>query len=406
MGDVLDEGGGVFVDPADFSFDHLEESEAFHAAEETGGGDGEDGLCDHGFDHEPGDGLEFREGDDVDFVVAADEAFEAGFVEVFGPCGGVVGTAEDGELERAVGDVDDALLEPGGVVVDDGNDFAVAEKDIARVPIAVDDLDGPIVESHGGDFFGGFGVGVAEEGDGGGELSGGGVVRALQSVEGGGDLVEAGVDGAGVVVGADGRFEFGFVFAEELVVEAEDFSGVEGGFEGGVVGVATDVFEEFVDLAIVLEHGVVVFAGADEMGERELFFGEEELEGVGECDFEGVVFSLGAAFEEELAFLGGEEELGSFAGATGEFFDGGDGADVEVGEDDDKFVGGEFFAVGHERKDNVGDAGVRGGAGETGGEPPMDADGRRCGGLGGGWGWVGGARCSFGLRRCANGNWV
>ena len=83
------------------------------------------------------------------------------------------------------------------------------------------------------------------------------------------------------MVGAFGDFEFGFVVFDEGVVAGEDFSGVEGGFEGVVVGVAVDVFEEFVDVVVVLDHGVVVFAGADEVGEGEFLGGEEILEGVG-----------------------------------------------------------------------------------------------------------------------------
>ena len=137
----------VLLHPAHFSLDHLQEGEAFEFAEGAGGGDGEDGFGDHGFDHEPGDDLEFGDGDNFDFVVAADESFEAGFVDVVGPGGGIVGAAEDGELECAVGDVNDARLEAGGVVVDDGDNFAVAEEHVAGVPVAVDDLRGPLGET-------------------------------------------------------------------------------------------------------------------------------------------------------------------------------------------------------------------------------------------------------------------
>jgi hypothetical protein len=340
------------ADPADFALDHLEEAESFHASEKTGGGNGENGFGDDGFDHQPGDGLEFGGGDGGELFIAADEAFEAGFVEIVGPGGGVVGAAEDGELEGAVGEIDDALLETCGIVVDDGDDFAFVEEDIAGVPVAVDDLGGPVVETGGIDFFVGRGVGVAEVAEGGAEFVGVGVVGALEALEGGGDLVDGGEDGGGVVVGAFGNFELGFVIFDEGVVAGKDAAGVEGGFEGVVVGVAVEVFEKFVDVAVVLDHGVVVFAGADEVGEGEVFGGEEVLEGVGEGDFEGVVFALGAAFEEELAALAGDEEFGGLAGAARVVLDGGDVADVEMAEDDGQFVGGEFFAVAHGGEDN------------------------------------------------------
>ena len=147
------------------------------------------------------------------------------------------------------------------------------------------------------------------------------------------------------------------------MIAGEDFSGVAGGFEGIVVGGSADVFEEFVDMVVVLDHGVVVFAGADEVGEGELLGGEEVLEGVGEGDFEGVVFAFGAAFEEEVAALGGDEEFGGFAGAARVVLDGGDVADVEMAEDDGQFVGGEFFAVAHGGEDT----GRRGGRERGGG---------------------------------------
>src|SRR5690606_30673503 len=113
------------------------------------------------------------------------------------------------------------------------------------------------------------------------------------------------------------------------------------GLEGAVVAGALDVLEELVDAALPLQHRVVVFLGADEVGEGELLLGEVELEGVAEGDLEGVVLAAGAAFEEEHAPVGADEELGGLAGAAGELLDLVEGADVVVGEDDGELVGGE-----------------------------------------------------------------
>ena len=176
------------------------------------------------------------------------------------------------------------------------------------------------------------------------------------------------MDGAGAVVGAFGRVEFRGVVLEELVIEAQGFSGVEGGFRGVVVAIAADVLEEFVDGVVVLEHGVVFLARADEVGEGELLGGEVELEGVGEGDFEGVVLAAGAAFEEVLAFFCGDEELGRAAGTAGILLDGLNGADVEsLTHHDGEFFGGEFFAVAHVEM-TISDRGRRGNRRRCGGE--------------------------------------
>ncbi len=106
---------------------------------------------------------------------------------------------------------------------------------------------------------------------------------------------------------------------------------------------AGDVFEEFVDAVAPLEHGVVVLPRADQMRQGKLLAGQIELQGVGEGDFEGIVFAAGAALEEEFSLFADDEEFWSFAGAAGEFDDGVDDADVEMGEDDGEFFSGELL---------------------------------------------------------------
>ena len=52
-----------------------------------------------------------------------------------------------------------------------------------------------------------------------------------------------------------------------------------------------------------LQHRVVFFARADQMRQGKLLARQIELQGMGERDFEGIVFSACAAFEQEFALL-------------------------------------------------------------------------------------------------------
>jgi hypothetical protein len=149
------------------------------------------------------------------------------------------------------------------------------------------------------------------------------------------------------VVGTFRRVEFRDIVFEELVIESQSFAGVKGGFEGIVVIAAANVFKKLIDGIVVLEHGVIVFAGADEMGERELFAGEIKLKGVGEGDLERIILAAGAAFKKVFAFFGVDKELGGAAGTTGIFLHGLNRADVKVTHHNDKFLGGESFPVAH-----------------------------------------------------------
>ena len=67
-------------------------------------------------------------------------------------------------------------------------------------------------------------------------------------------------------------------------------------------------FEEFVDGLLELHHGVVVVAGADELGEWKPLGGEKHLNAVGKGDAVGVVPAFGSAFEEETATFAGDDE--------------------------------------------------------------------------------------------------
>ena len=301
-GEEVDEFLAGLGQPKGLALDHLQERQAIDAAEGAGDGDGENGFGDQGLDHEAGHDVDFGVGEEPELVVAADEAFEAGFIDVIGPVLGAVVGGDHGELECAVGDVEDAGEQAGGVVIDDGDDAVVAEEHVAGVPVGMDVLSWPGGDAGGFDLGGGVEVGLMEKAEDGGQVG-----------SGGGDGGEGVLDRRLVVVAGGGGLVVGLEGFEESMKQSQDASGVEGGFEGLGVGLAGDVFEEFVNGALGLEHGVVVGLGADEVWQGELLVGEEVLEGVAEDDFGGIVFAAGAAFEETFAWVGGDEECGGFA---------------------------------------------------------------------------------------------
>lgn len=229
------------VEESGFSLDHAEECEAFESTEGAGGGDGEYGFGDERFDHEVGHGLEFGFGEEVDGVVSAEEAFKAGFVGVVGPSGDVFVSSEDGELEGAVGCVDDAREEPSRVVVNDGDDVVVAEEHVARVPVGVGDLGGPGGQAQAVDGFGGGAVLGGKVGD-----KGLDVAVTGPAAEGAGDESQAGIDAAGSVVAAGGRLPGGLEVPKELVEQPEDPARVDSRLDRLGVVLAGDVFEELV----------------------------------------------------------------------------------------------------------------------------------------------------------------
>jgi len=72
-------------------------------SEESGGGDGQDGLGDHGFDHEVDEAVELSLAQAGNAAVAVEEGEESLAIEMVGPVGGIGAVADDGELEHAVG---------------------------------------------------------------------------------------------------------------------------------------------------------------------------------------------------------------------------------------------------------------------------------------------------------------
>ncbi len=93
----------IFANPVRFSFNHLEEAVTFDAAKGAGRGNGQNAFADEGLDHQPRQNLKLGRRDDIHGIVSAYETLEADRIDLFRPLGRVVGAANDGELQRAVG---------------------------------------------------------------------------------------------------------------------------------------------------------------------------------------------------------------------------------------------------------------------------------------------------------------
>ncbi len=91
-----------------------------------------------------------------------------------------------------------------------------------------------------------------------------------------------------------------------------------------------DVLEKFVNRVLPLQHGVVVFFGADEVGQGKLLGGQEELERMAEGHFVRIVFAPGSALKKVFPVIADDQQLWGFAGAAGIFDDGFQHADVEM----------------------------------------------------------------------------
>ncbi len=124
----------------------------------------------------------------------------------------------------------------------------------------------------------------------------------------------------------------------------ERASGIVGLFDGAVVGLPLDVFEEFVDIVTAAGASVGVVAGGDDSGKGEIVFSEMLLDGVGEGDASRASPAGGAFLEQELAAVGYDSNLGAFAGAAFELGYGFDDAEVIVTQDHGELLGFEALS--------------------------------------------------------------
>jgi len=155
-------GFGMAVDPGGFASGHFEPGDVVvESGEILGVAGGEDRFGDDGFDHEVGDGVDFGGGEEVDGIVAGHEGAEGEKFEFGGPLIGGDGFVEVGaELDTGVGDIDGALLDAGGVEIDDTDDGLIDVEEIGGVPIGVGDLAGPLGKAEG--IGGGCGLFIVE----------------------------------------------------------------------------------------------------------------------------------------------------------------------------------------------------------------------------------------------------
>ena len=74
------------------------------------------------------------------FFVAGQELKQLVLVEIIGPVGGIGAAAYDGELQHAVGQVDNGRSDTDRIEVEHYGHLVPGKEHIARMPVAVDDL--------------------------------------------------------------------------------------------------------------------------------------------------------------------------------------------------------------------------------------------------------------------------
>lgn len=267
-------------------------------AEEAGLGDGQDSFGNHRFNHQVQKSF-LLIGLEVDYLsVSLEKLDELCLVKVFGPFGGVGTSADDRELQQTVGKVGNGRRDSDRVKVEDGGESALTEEHISRVPVAVDDLLGPGIETKLVDVRAGaivkrhycfaepleFFVDVG---------------RAF-----GAEHFDVSSHAGGIVEGASQRRPLRGETGEVPVEKSKLTARVNSGLSGAVVAVSGYEAKKLVDVFIELKDGVFFVGCFHDCGNGEVPFSKVVLNGVRESDAVEIVFSLRATLEEELSAVG------------------------------------------------------------------------------------------------------
>jgi len=227
-------------------------------------------------------------------------------------------------------------------VVDDRHHPPVTKEHVSRVPVAVDDLFGPVVQAHRVGALGAVPVRLLQVRDGPVQDARLGPGLQRQRAD---RLTDGLADGFGVVVTAARGAVVAPELRQQLVIQAQYATGVLGGLQRAVVSSRLDVFEHLVDAVFPHQHRVVLATGADQVRQGKVLPRQVKLELMGEGDPADVLLAAGAALEEEPPALGADDDLRRAARAPREFGDGFDDAQVVVAQADGQFGGPESLAL-------------------------------------------------------------
>ena len=197
------------------------------------------------------------------------------------------------------------------------------------MPVGMHDLPGPAFQALQIDHVGGMAIAVVQECQQRIDIHprrepGRAVVR---------DLAQTILDRDRPVVAAAGGLPFRLKGLEQLVVQRENATPVEGALQRLGVPLPRDIFEYLVDGVTPLEHRVVVPPGADQMGQRKLLARQEQLQRVAKRDFEWIILAAGPAFEQEFSLLACDQQLWRLSRSARKFDNRLDHPDVKMRKD-------------------------------------------------------------------------
>ena len=116
--------------------------------EAAGCGDWPDCFGDEYFNHEGGDSPQKAVAYRPLQFIGVDKRTQLCAVKMVGPFGGVRPSSRDRELERTIGQIGDNRGHCGGVEVEYTGNLAFHKKHISGMPVPVDNLMGPFVETE------------------------------------------------------------------------------------------------------------------------------------------------------------------------------------------------------------------------------------------------------------------
>ena len=144
---------------------------------------------------------------------------------------------------------------------------------------------------------------------------------------------------------AQGRIQPIERFGQQLVIQGQHPPRLERRFQRHRVGLTRNVLEQLVDRVAPLEHRIIFLSRADQVRQRELLARQVQLDRVREGDLVRIILPPRAAFEQELALLADDQQLGGLARPAGILDDRVDHPDVEMRHHDREFFRGKLLAL-------------------------------------------------------------
>ncbi len=146
------------------------------------------------------------------------------------------------------------------------------------------------------------------------------------------------------------RLPLALEVGEQLVKQRQHPPTVKRRLQRMRIRLAGDVLEQFINAPPPLEHGIVFLLGPDQMRQRKLLGGEEQLQGMTKRDFKRFILTASPPLEQKFPLLGIHEQLWRLARASWKFLDVFDDPNVVMGKHNRQFIDREFFPLPPQRR--------------------------------------------------------